>query len=127
MRNEMDYPEYEGLVQSHGPEVALNVGHTIGRLHVGVMATLQSTANAHGDVSLVVMVNVLRLLSMEGTILDRAIEIMTQNEQAGDHVSAEEFGAALEEAQRQLRAEAAASEAEQAATEAQPEPAPAAE
>lgn len=126
MRNEMDYPEYNQLVESHGVEAAIKVGNIIQRLHSGTIAALQIGARMADDLMLVVLVNAMGLIEMERQILLRAIKIMAADEEA-DEASAEDFDAALREAQRQLREEAATSEAEQAAAEAQPEPAPAAE
>ena len=108
MRNQNEYPEYEGIRAQFGDEAALQVGTLIHQGHTGLMATVNRISQQAGELSLVVTANLLSLLAMENSILVRAMQIMDPNSDRQDPISPEEFGAALIEAQRQLQAEAMA-------------------
>lgn len=113
MRNTNEYPEYDGIREQFGQEHADKVGELIQQGHTGLMATINRISNMAGELSLVVLTNLLGLMSMENAILVRALKIMDPNGDRQDPIGPEEFGPALIKAQAELQAEAEARHAEE--------------
>lgn len=114
MQRTDSYPEYDGIVAQHGVEMAERVGTMINAGHTGMMASINQLSQNAGELSLVVLANLLGRMAMENTILVRALQIMDPEANRDDAIGPDEFSAALILASEQLQAETDAARAAEA-------------